>query len=525
MKRWLLRPLTLGIVCASLILTVALTWVVRVANQHTNHRLLDQQVQQAAAALSAALPATQSHLLDAAQVAIATKADPQVFQRFMAPQLAADKTIASVSLWQLNSGTPRLLATAGQPPLLVSLGRAEQFFSTVRPSKDLLVAGILPGTPRRVGYAVMPDGETAGLAVYAEQLLPPSTRVGRIPASSPFADLDFAFYLGDKPVESQLVEATTPTPIKGHTASATVPFGNTSLLLVATTNKPLAGGLSQALWWIVLAVGCALSLASGFTLEYVGRRRVAAEALAAENERLYVQQKDIAATLQHALLPELPSLGSGVEVAARYLAGSDGLDVGGDWYDVIRTDDDRCLFFVGDVSGRGLKAATTMASLRFAIRAYVVQGDPIDVVLLKIGDLLDIERDNHFATVLAGEIDFQSRRATFASAGHFMPLLVSSAGAELVAGEVAPPIGVGSANRPPTSTVQLPPDATMLAFTDGVVERKGELIDIGLDRLCSVASADDRSQPLEKALDLVLTTISPDGVDDDAVLLGLRWQN
>lgn len=522
MKKWSLRPLTVGVVCATLILTLVLAWLARVVNEHSNHRLLDQQVQQLAAALSAALPSVQSHLLDATQVAVATQADPQVFQRFVAPQLAADKSLASVSLWKLGNGAPQMLATAGQPPVLVSLGRQTQFFSTVRPEANLIVAGILPGNPRRLGYAEMPVGDTAGLAVYAETLLPADTRVAKIPASSPFAELDFAFYIGDKPVESQLVEATRPTPIKGSTASATLPFGNTSITLVAKANRQLAGGLSQALWWIVLAVGCVLALAIGLTVEYAGRRRAAAEALAAENERLYVQQKDIAATLQHALLPDLPSLG-GVEVAARYLAGADGVEVGGDWYDVIRMDDDRCLFFVGDVSGRGLKAATTMASLRFAIRAYVEQGDPIDTVLLKIGNLVDIERDNHFATVLAGDIDLRSRQATFASAGHFLPLIVTSAGAEPVACEVAPPIGVGSAARPPTRTVQLPSDATMLAFTDGVVERKGELIDVGLDRLRSVALAGDRSHPLEKALDVMLATISPDGVDDDAVLLGLRW--
>ena len=180
----------------------------------------------------------------------------------------------------------------------------------------------------------------------------------------------------------------------------------------------------------MLGVGLALALGSGATVEYALRRRLIAEGLARDNGRLYREQQNIAGYLQHALLPRVPEI-DGVEIAARYLAGVVDIDVGGDWYDVISTGVDRCVFFVGDVSGRGLQAATTMASLRYAIRAYTAQGDDVATVLVKLGALLDIEADQQFATVLAGEIDVGRHSVTVVSAGHFMPLVVSDGAADL----------------------------------------------------------------------------------------------
>src|SRR6185503_2976165 len=112
-------------------------------------------------------------------------------------------------------------------------------------------------------------------------------------------------------------------------------------------------------------------------------------------ERLYRQQQGIASALQEALLPEVPSL-HGVEAAARYVAGVDALDVGGDWFDLIERRPGCVTFVVGDVSGRGLRAATTMAALRFAARAYLVDGEHIDAVPTKLHRLLDIDADQQF---------------------------------------------------------------------------------------------------------------------------------
>ncbi|WP_324277893.1 SpoIIE family protein phosphatase [Blastococcus brunescens] len=188
------------------------------------------------------------------------------------------------------------------------------------------------------------------------------------------------------------------------------------------------------------------------TVEYVSRRRLIAERLAAENERLYRQQRGIAGTLQHALLPVVPDIG-GVEVAARYVAGVDELEVGGDWYDVIARAPGCCVFVVGDISGRGLPAATTMAALRFAVRAFVSEGHDIEVVMAKLRGLLDIETDHQFATVLLGELDASAGRLRLVSAGHFAPVLLTADGATLLECPTAPPVGLPDDMPPPAAVV------------------------------------------------------------------------
>ena len=109
------------------------------------------------------------------------------------------------------------------------------------------------------------------------------------------------------------------------------------------------------------------------------------------------------------------------------------------------------MFVVGDVSGQGLPAATTMAALRFAVRAYLAQDDDITTVLTRLRGLLDISVDHQFATVLLGELDPRPGPCRLVSAGHFAPLLVTGGRAELLECPVGPPVGVAAA-APPTVT-------------------------------------------------------------------------
>ena len=514
-----LRPISALVVCVCLALSVALSWAAHVVDVRSNHRLLVREVQQAGAALSSAVPVVQSQLVDAVQVAVDTNGNPQVFQRFVAASPSSTGSTAAISLWQISNGTAKQIAIEGKPLALVADHLDTAFFARVHPSAQLFVTGIIPGTPTRIGYAEMPLGDTSGLFVYREAVL--RTRI-TIPASSPFASLRVALYLGPKTVNQQLLEATDATPIRGHTASTSLPFGDTVITVVGASKISLAGGLSGALPWIVLGVGAMLALISGSIVEFSIRRRLLAEGLAKDNERLYRQQRSIAGTLQHALLPQVPVI-PGMEIAARYSAGVADLEVGGDWYDVIRTEPGRCVFFVGDVSGRGLHAATTMAALRYAIRAYTAQGDDIQTVMVKLGPLLAVENDRQFATVLGGEIDLARHRVTVASAGHFLPLLVVGGRAEYVAGPVAPPVGVQSLNDVPTVTFDMPRGATLIAFTDGLIERRDDAsIDAGLDRLSQAAGA--HRGDLEHLMDALITDLVSKTASDDTVILGLRWR-
>ena len=503
-----------------LAVTIVLAWLASQANASANRDLLNRQVKQAATVLSGGVSILQVELADAGQVATATGAAPEPFQRFAAARITDEDAGESLSLLRVTDGSVELLATAGEGPYLPDGGLDSAFFTDLRPTGQLAVAGILPGEPDRLAYALMPEGDDSGLVVYAETPVSPGPQA-RPPDDAAFGGLDFAVYLGETTDTDQLLLSTAPAPIGGATETATLPFGDTVLTVVGAAPNELTGALPAALPWIVLGVGAALAVAGAATVETLARRRAVAEVLAADNERLYLQQRGIAGTLQHAMLPEVPHV-DGLEVAARYVAGVDGLEVGGDWYDLIPRGPGCCVFVVGDISGRGLPAATTMAALRFAVRAYLAQGDDIATVMGKLRPLLDVDADHQFATVLIGELDTGSGRLRLVCAGHFPPLLLDGAGAELLDCPVAPPIGVVPQSQPVVTELPLPSSGTLLAFTDGLVERRGEIIDTGLARLRDAAAAGN-GRPLDEMLGQLMTKLSAEGSADDTVLVGLRW--
>jgi serine phosphatase RsbU (regulator of sigma subunit) len=514
---WRAVPRRLGIVVTAVVLalTMVLAWLASAVNANNTQRLLAQQVAQAAALLTTQVAIIQTQMSDAGQVADATNGRPGPFTRFADAALTAPGM--SLSLWRVSGERSEKLAVHGPDPQLPSGGPAS-FFARLKPTGQLAVAGILQGPQPRLGYALMPAGESGGLVVYAE--VPLNRRVA-VPPDGPFSGLDLAVYLGRTTAADQLVQATAPIPVRGHTATKRVPFGDTTLTVVAASRTGLTGPLSAALPWIVLCAGGVLAVGCGATVEILSRRRAVAERLAADNERLYRQQRSIAGTLQHALLPDVPQV-EGIEAAARYVAGVDELEVGGDWYDVIARPSGSCVFVVGDISGQGLPAATTMAALRFALRAYLAQGDDIATVMTKLRGLLDIHVDHQFATVLLGEFEPAAGLIRFVSAGHFGPLLISDGRAVLLDCPVAPPVGVAAPTPPVVTEVRVSGPATLLAFTDGAVERRGEVIDTGLERLRSAAAA-AAAQPLETVLDRLMAMPTDNGGRDDTVILGLRW--
>jgi serine phosphatase RsbU (regulator of sigma subunit) len=502
-----------------LALTAALTVLTWQANARNEQRLLDRQLAQVGTLLASQAGVLQTELANIGQVAVNTQGRPETFARFAGQQL--QQTGQALTLWRIRGGHAEQIAAQGVAPRLPAAGPAA--LAALKPTGQLVILGVLRGSPDRLAYALMPADGNADLVVYAESPLPPG---GRMPAgaNSPLAGLDLALYLGRTAKPGQLLEETAPTPIAGHTRSVTVPFGNTSITLVGASPTPLTGTMSHLLPWIVLGVGVLLAAGCGLVVEVLSRRRAVAERLAEANELLFRQQRGIAGTLQRALLPEVPVV-AGLEIAARYAAGVDELQVGGDWFDVIERRPGCITFVVGDVSGRGLPAATTMAALRFAVRGFVSEGHGIEAVLARLRGLLDIDRQHQFATVLLGEIDLSSRRLRLVSAGHFPPVLVACDGARLLDCPAAPPVGV---TAPPAiaTEVTLPPAGTLVAFTDGAVERRGEVVDDGVERLR--AAAEDRltaadQPPLAETLDSLLSAITVADGKDDTVLLGMRW--
>jgi serine phosphatase RsbU (regulator of sigma subunit) len=206
----------------------------------------------------------------------------------------------------------------------------------------------------------------------------------------------------------------------------------------------------------------------------------------------------------------------------RYVPGAKGVDIGGDWYSVIAVDTTRFAFVVGDVSGRGLSAATIMAGLRYTIRAYALEGYSPTEILEKCANQLHVVVDGHFATVLVGLGDTATCEVTLANAGHFNPLVVDGTEADFVATQLGVPLGVQGGVYP-SVVVPMAPGSTMIAFTDGLVERRTESLDVGLKRLAEAALSAQGS--LDDLLTTLIRDLTSDASEDDIAILALRWRS
>jgi serine phosphatase RsbU (regulator of sigma subunit) len=240
--------------------------------------------------------------------------------------------------------------------------------------------------------------------------------------------------------------------------------------------------------------------------------------VALDNAELFGSERRLALTLQRSLLPTaLPQL-PGIDLAARYLPGAGGQDVGGDFYLGHPLDDGRLLLVIGDVMGHGPQAAARMGQLRAVLAAYAYDGDPPDRVLAHVSARATALLDLPMATVMAGIYDPPSRRLTFALAGH-LPPLVAPLGAlpTFVAAAPGPPLGAGALDYQ-RHVVDVPPGATVVLYTDGLIEDRTRTIDDGLAQLRD-ALREVRLTP-DAACDHVLRALGrADGGEDDIALL------
>jgi serine phosphatase RsbU (regulator of sigma subunit) len=518
MPRFSLYGVPVVVLAVGLLITAVLALTARSVHSGNENRLLRQRVNEAAAVLAAAIPNTQTPLASASTLVEATHGDRQTFRNFMA-QLAAGRPFVSASLWRTGATDPTPLITVGNASELATRPPAEivSYLARTSSSKTVAVLDLLGAPQRRLGYGFS-GGKGSDYVVYAEAALPANRRAN-VDTNSAFADLDYAIYLGARADPNQLLAASVADPaFRGRNAADTVAFGDSQLHIVMTPRRELGGDLLARLPWLIGGIGIVLALAATFLTERLVRRRAYAEVLAQQNARLFSEQRSVAQTLQHALLPGTLPVFAGLDLAVRYVPGVDGVDIGGDWYDVIAVGDGKVMLIVGDVSGRGLRAATVMAALRYAIRAYAADGDSPETILRKLSKLIDVG-DGHFATVLCGVVDVPERRITLANAGHPSPLLITGSSAELVATKVGVPVGVEGEGYA-TVTVAIPPDAILMAYTDGLFERRGESPDVGLARL---RDASIGYESLSDLLDGVLHTLTPDGGNDDTAILAVTW--
>lgn len=252
--------------------------------------------------------------------------------------------------------------------------------------------------------------------------------------------------------------------------------------------------------------------------EEIGRRA----GMAVENARLYVQQRTVAESLQHALLPhQLPSI-TGFEAAARYLPGTPGERVGGDWYDLFEVSGGGIAIVMGDVVGHGIRAASMMAQLRNALRAYVWDGMSPSDVLERLNHLLFGLEPDGMATVAVGLLDPITAELRLANAGHLPLLHVRGDDATFVGEGLGPPLGAVPFARYEEATLELRTNDTAVFYTDGLVEDRTTTIDAGLDVMRRAVVSGGRTSIHELSDTVLRACLGERIVDDDVALLMLR---
>ena len=274
----------------------------------------------------------------------------------------------------------------------------------------------------------------------------------------------------------------------------------------------------------VAAVGLVAATGRGYEED---DHRVVAElvdraTVAIGNARLYERERRTAVTLQRTLLPQhLPEL-PGLAFAWRYLPGSAGALVGGDWYDVLPLDDGRVVLVIGDVMGHGIHAAATMGQLRAAVRVHALaQASPADV-LTQLDAATSRLEQGRIATAALAVLDPADGRLVVASAGHLPPLLIPPDGqADYLAVDPGPPLGTGLPDYAEL-VLSVDPGSTLLLFTDGLVEDRHRPVDEGMELLRAAGTSAGGAAP-DAICDEALTALGRSVEhDDDTALLAVR---
>jgi hypothetical protein len=241
-------------------------------------------------------------------------------------------------------------------------------------------------------------------------------------------------------------------------------------------------------------------------------------ALAIGRAQVGERERAIAETLQRSLLPERLTATAGYELAARFVPGA-GVEVGGDWYDAIPLPSGELAVVIGDVAGKGVRAAALMGALRAGLRAYAIEGGGPRETLARVDRLA--QRSSHMATVLLLHAD-PDGGVRFASAGHLPPLAIDPAGrASFLPGGGSTPLLVFR-DDVEEGTAALAPGSRLVLYTDGLVERRREPIDDSLSRLRD--AADGWTGSLEGLCDHLLEAMAADdgAAHDDVALIALE---
>ncbi|MEU5332698.1 SpoIIE family protein phosphatase [Streptomyces asoensis] len=243
---------------------------------------------------------------------------------------------------------------------------------------------------------------------------------------------------------------------------------------------------------------------------------------ALDNARRFEHNRDIAETLQRALLTELPTT-RGLGLAARYLPATYGLNIGGDWYDAFRQPDGSLITVIGDVTGHGLHAAVMMSQLRTALRAYAVDGGSPGELLTRLHTFLHHLQPDLYATAVIARFHPGEPVLTWAAAGHPPPVLRGPDGrVRILDAKPGAMLGIPLHQEIADHTVPLEPGSTLALYTDGLVERRAQGIDPGIERLAEALGtfgAEELDTDLDGSAERILEPMLSDSERDDDVCL------
>jgi anti-sigma regulatory factor (Ser/Thr protein kinase)/putative methionine-R-sulfoxide reductase with GAF domain len=245
-------------------------------------------------------------------------------------------------------------------------------------------------------------------------------------------------------------------------------------------------------------------------------------ALAIDTARIS-EQRSVTAIMQRTLLPDaLPQI-PGMRFSAKYLPAGSGIKIGGDWYDVFQLSSGRVAFVIGDVVGRGVLAASVMAEIRTALRVYMVQGHKLPAVVSMLNDLLIAMGHNRGATLSILELDPELEELEVVTAGHLPPVLVEAEGAiRMLEQKHGLPVGVRTGHAYQASRYPFPTGSRLLLYTDGLIERRRESIDEGLQRLTAAVQAAVERTDSSFADRVYRALLDETPLEDDVALLAVE---
>jgi PAS domain S-box-containing protein len=240
------------------------------------------------------------------------------------------------------------------------------------------------------------------------------------------------------------------------------------------------------------------------------------------NARALEEEHHVAFRLQRALLPDGLARHSSVEVGARYQAAGEGLEVGGDWFESFNLSDGLIGFAVGDVVGHGLDSAVGMGRLRAAMGALAPMARGPGDLLSSLDRFAVASRATDFATACCAVVDTDTGRLTYASAGHPPILVVSRDGeARWLEDGRSPPLGTLAGVGRTEASIELSEQSMVVLYSDGLVERRSEPIDVGLQRLEQAVIRNRHVDPGELC-SILIDEMALGAYDDDVVVVCVR---